>query len=145
MDLTNLKYLVVGSGFFGSVIAERIAQDKNEPVVVIDKRSHLGGNCFSQIDEETGIEFHKYGTHIFHTSNERVLKYIKRFTALNSYRHQVLTVYRDRVYQMPINLETINSFYGLNLRPSVLITCRWAAISAGAATSTGYFSAAASG
>lgn len=117
MDLTNLKYIVVGSGFFGSVIAERAAHDKDEHVVVIDKRGHFGGNCFSQIDEKTGIEFHKYGTHVFHTSNEKVWKYIKRFTVLNGYRHQVLSVYKNRVYQMPINLETINSFYGINLRP----------------------------
>lgn len=117
MDLTGLKYLVVGSGFFGSVIAERIAIDKDERVMVIDKRNHFGGNCYSENDKETGIEFHKYGTHIFHTSNNKVWKYINKFTSFNGYRHQVLTVYKNRVYQMPINLETINSFYGINLRP----------------------------
>ena len=114
---TYLKYLVVGAGLWGSVIAERIAQFQGERVVVIDKRSHIGGNCFSQIDEETGIEFHRYGTHVFHTSNEEVWKYVQTFTSFNSYRHQVLTVYKDRVYHMPINLDTINSFYGLNLKP----------------------------
>lgn len=117
MDLTGIKYLVVGAGLFGSVMADRIARDKNERVAVIDKKPHIGGNCFSDVDKETGIEFHMYGTHIFHTSNECVWKYINEFTKFNGYRHQVLTIYRDKVYQMPINLETINTFYGINLRP----------------------------
>lgn len=117
MILEGLKFLVVGSGLFGSVMAERIANDKGERVAVIDKRDHFGGNCYSVSDDETGIEYHKYGTHIFHTSDEMVWKYINRFTSFNSYRHQVLSVYKNKVYQMPINLETINSFYGINLRP----------------------------
>ncbi len=117
MDFKNLKYLIVGAGFFGSVIAERIANDRNEKVVVIDKYPHIGGNCYSEIESETGIEFHKYGTHIFHTSKEKVWRYIQGFTSFNGYRHQVLSSYKGKVYQMPINLETINSFYGLNLRP----------------------------
>lgn len=117
MNFEGVKYLVVGAGFFGSVIAERISNDKMEKVMVIDKRSHFGGNCYSETDDETGIEFHKFGTHIFHTSNEKVWNYINRFTSFNGYRHQVLAVYKGRVYQMPINLETINSFYGLSLKP----------------------------
>lgn len=117
MDFKNLRYLIVGSGFFGSVIAERIANDLSERVVVIEKRNHFGGNCFSKIDEETGIEYHQYGTHIFHTSSEVVWKYINAFTTFNGYRHQVLTTYKNKVYQMPINLETINSFYNINLKP----------------------------
>ena len=117
MDLKHLKYLVVGSGFYGSVIAERIANDLDEHVVIIDKRAHIGGNCFSETDIETGIEYHKYGTHIFHTSIRNVWNYINRFTEFNGYRHQVLSSYQGRIYQMPINLETINAFYGLNLRP----------------------------
>jgi len=110
-------YLVVGAGFYGAVIAERIANDLGATVLVIDKRSHIGGNCYSEIDRETGIEFHTYGTHIFHTSSKKVWDYITKFTAFNGYHHQVLTIHRGKVYQMPINLETINSFYGLNLRP----------------------------
>jgi UDP-galactopyranose mutase len=117
MDLTGIKYLVVGAGLFGSVIADRIARDKNKKVAVIEKKPHIGGNCFSDIDKETGIEYHVYGTHIFHTSSEKVWSYISEFTKFNGYRHQVLTMYRDKVYQMPINLETINMFYGLNLKP----------------------------
>jgi UDP-galactopyranose mutase len=117
MELKKTKYLIVGAGFFGAVIAERIANDKNELVVVIDKRDHIGGNSYSKIDDETGIEYHKYGSHIFHTSNEKVWRYINRFCTFNNYRHKVLTTYRNKVYQMPINLDTINSFYGMNLKP----------------------------
>lgn len=118
MDFQNLKYLVVGAGFFGSVIAERIAEDMGERVAVIDKRDHLGGASFSKEDGETGIEYHMYGSHIFHTSIEKVWRYINRFCTFNSYRHKVLTTYENKIYQMPINLETINAFYGLNLKPS---------------------------
>jgi UDP-galactopyranose mutase len=118
MDLENVKYLVVGAGFFGSVIAERVAEDKGERVVIIDKRDHIGGTSYSESDRETGIEYHKYGSHIFHTSIEDVWKYINRFDKFNSYRHKVLTTYNNKIYQMPINLETINTFYGVSLKPS---------------------------
>ena len=99
MDFTNLKYLVVGAGFFGSVIAERIANDKNQRVVVIDKYTHIGGNCFSEVDAETGIEYHKFGTHIFHTSNKKVWEYINSFTSFNGYHHQVLSCWKNKIYQ----------------------------------------------
>jgi len=110
-------YLVVGAGFFGCVLAERLANDAGARVFVIDKRSHIGGNCHSQEDAETGIEFHTYGTHVFHTSSRHVWEYINKFTEFNGYRHQVLTVHKGRVYQLPINLATINSFYNLKLAP----------------------------
>jgi UDP-galactopyranose mutase len=117
MDLSGLKFLIVGSGFFGSVLAERIANKLKENVLVIEKRKHIGGNCFSLDDPDTGIHYHLYGTHIFHTPHARVWEYINRFTEFNSYVHQVLTTYKNKVYQMPVNLETINSFYNLNLKP----------------------------
>jgi len=117
MNLKGLKYLVVGSGFFGATIARLIADNKKEKVLVVEKRGHLGGNCFSMIDKATGIEYHKYGTHIFHTSIKEVWAYITKYTDFNGYRHQVLAACKDKVYQMPINLETINSFYGTNLKP----------------------------
>lgn len=110
-------YLIVGAGLFGSVLAERIAKDLNKKVLILEKRSHIGGNCYSHKDEETGIEYHKYGTHIFHTNSQKVYEYISQFTEFNSYYHQVLTTHDDRAYQMPINLETINSFYKVNLKP----------------------------
>ncbi len=113
----KFNYLIVGAGFFGSVLAERIANELNSKVLVIDKNSHIGGNCYSELDEKSGIEFHRYGTHIFHTSSKKVWDYITRFTEFNSYHHQVLTTHKNKVYQMPINLETINSFYNLNLNP----------------------------
>lgn len=118
MTFRNIKFLVAGCGFFGAVIAERIANILKEHVVVIDKRNHIGGNCYSETDAVTGIEYHKYGTHIFHTSDEKVWNYIRQFTDFNQYRHQVLTTYKNKVYQMPINLRTINAFYGLNLKPN---------------------------
>ncbi len=117
MDFESIDFLIVGCGFLGSVLAERLANDLNQRVLIIDKRNHIGGNCYSEIEPITGIEYHKYGTHIFHTSNQKVWQYINKFTDFNSYFHQVLTTYHDKVYQMPINLETINSFYGINLKP----------------------------
>lgn len=117
MNFQGLKYLIVGGGFFGSVLSERIASVLNKKVLVIDKRNHVGGNCYSTDDPETGIHYHVYGTHIFHTPNERVWNYINRFTDFNSYYHQVLTTHKGKVYQMPVNLETINSFYNQNLKP----------------------------
>lgn len=116
-DLTGLKYLVVGCGFFGAVIAERIAKREQSKVVIIEKRDHIGGNCYSEIDGRTGIEYHKYGSHIFHTRYESVWRYINQYCSFNSYRHKVLTVYKNGIYVMPINLSTINAFYGLNLSP----------------------------
>lgn len=118
MDFPNIRYLVVGAGFFGAVIAERIAADLGERVVVIDRKKHIGGNSWSADDPETGIECHCYGSHIFHTSNPEVWQYINRFTSLNSYRHRVLTLHGGVVYQMPINLATISSYYGRTMTPA---------------------------
>lgn len=111
------KWYIVGAGLTGSVLAERIANELGESVTVIEKRNHIGGNCWSEFDEETGIEVHKYGSHIFHTSNEEVWKYISRFTDWNDYRHHVWTSHNSKIYPLPINLATINSFYGVNLSP----------------------------
>ncbi len=110
--------LIIGSGFYGAVLAERIANVLNKKVLIIEKRNHIGGNSYSEIDDKTDIEYHKYGTHIFHTSNEKVWKYINKFTEFNNYRHQVLTSHKNKVYQMPINLETINTFFKKNFKPS---------------------------
>jgi len=106
-------YLVVGAGAFGLVVAERLANQSGAEVVVIERRDHIGGNCYSRRDPITGIEYHVYGTHIYHTSSRVVNDYVSRFTEINGYHHQVLTMHRgrNRVYQMPINLDTINAFY----------------------------------
>jgi len=108
--------VIVGSGFSGSVIAERAAS-AGKKVLLLEKRSHIGGNSWSEVDAQTGIEQHVYGSHIFHTSDERVWAYIKRFTDFNDYRHTVYAQFKDRVYPMPINLFTINGFFGMNLKP----------------------------
>jgi len=117
MDISDYSYVVVGSGLSGAVIAERIASQLHQPVLIIEKRNHIGGNCYSTNDPATGIEYHAYGTHIFHTSNEKVWNYVRQFTAFNNYQHRVLSSHNGRIFQFPINLETINHFYNLNLKP----------------------------
>ena len=109
-------YLVVGCGFFGSVFAQQ-AREHNKSVLIIESRPHIGGNCYTYEYEDTGISVHAYGSHIFHCSDEDTWNYINRFTAFNRHQHRVLTTYRGKVYSMPINLGTINSFFGTNLRP----------------------------
>ena len=109
--------LIIGSGFYGAVLAERFAKVLNKKVLIIERRNHIGGNCYSDIDKKTNIEYHKYGTHIFHTANLRVWNYINKFTEFNNYRHQVLTNHKNKIFQMPINLETINSYFKKNLNP----------------------------
>ncbi len=117
MDYKNYRYVIVGSGFFGAVIAERIASDLKKEVLILERRGHVGGNSFSEDDVETGIHYHKYGPHIFHTSDDGVWKYINNFAQFNNYYHQVLSCHKNRMYQLPINLETINNFYNVNLKP----------------------------
>lgn len=117
MGFDGLKYIVVGTGFWGSIFAERLASVLNEKVLVIDKRSHIGGNSYSEIDKKTGIECHKYGSHIFHTGSKNVWDYINKFSGFNTYKHKVLINSKNKIYSMPINLGTINSFYNLNLNP----------------------------
>jgi len=103
--------VVVGAGFFGLTIAERAATELGLRVVVIDRRSHIGGNAYSEIEPETGIEIHRYGAHLFHTSNETVWEYANRFTSFTDYVHRVYTNYRGEVFPLPINLGTINQFF----------------------------------
>jgi UDP-galactopyranose mutase len=108
----NADLVVVGSGLFGLTIAERCANDLGLRVLVMDRRSHVGGNAYSAPEPETGIEVHKYGAHLFHTSNERVWEYVNRFTAFTGYQHRVFTKYRGQVYAFPMNLALINQFFG---------------------------------
>ena len=113
----NADLVVVGSGFFGLTVAQQCAQNLGLNVVVIDRRAHLGGNAYSEDDVETGIEVHRYGAHLFHTSNERVWEYVNGFTAFTPYQHRVYTTFRGQVYPMPINLGTINSFFDAAYSP----------------------------
>lgn len=108
---------IVGSGFYGSVVAERIAAEYGLPVTVLERRKHPGGNSWSAMDPESGVECHKYGSHIFHTSDEEVWKYVTRFTGFNSYRHTVLTVFRGEVFTLPVNLGTINQYFRRSMSP----------------------------
>jgi UDP-galactopyranose mutase len=110
--------VVVGSGFFGLTVAERVAAGLGKRVVVLERRDHLGGNAYSELEPTTGIEVHRYGAHLFHTSNERVWRYVNRFTEFTGYQHRVFTVVKDRVYPMPINLGTICEFFGRHLSPT---------------------------
>jgi UDP-galactopyranose mutase len=114
-------FLIVGTGFYGSVLGERIANVLKKKVLFLEKRNHIGGNCYSEKDKTTEIEYHKYGTHIFHTSNENVWNYISNFTKFNNYKHQVLAIHKNKIFQLPINLETINSFFNKNLKPQEAI------------------------
>jgi UDP-galactopyranose mutase len=113
----NADLVVVGSGFFGLTVAQQCAQNLGLNVVVVDRRNHPGGNAFSEPDRETGIEVHRYGAHLFHTSNERVWEYVNRFTAFTSYQHRVYTNFRGQVFPLPINLGTINQFFGAAYSP----------------------------
>jgi UDP-galactopyranose mutase len=103
--------VVVGSGFYGLTIAQQAAEILGLKVKVIERRNHIGGNAYSEFDPETGIEVHKYGSHLFHTSNERVWDYVNRFTSFNDYKHLVWAKHNGELYPMPINLDTINKFF----------------------------------
>jgi UDP-galactopyranose mutase len=107
----NPDLIVVGSGFFGLTVAERVAEDLGLKVLVIDRRTHIGGNAYSEAEPETGIEVHRYGAHLFHTSNVPVWEYVNRFTSFTSYVHRVYTNYRGEVFPLPINLGTVNQFF----------------------------------
>ena len=115
--MIKTDYLIIGCGLYGSVLAERISNVLGKKVIIIDKRNHIAGNLYSLIDTSTGIEYHKYGTHIFHTSSDIVWNYANQFTTFNSYKHHLLTKYKNRIYQLPINLGTINSFFNKDFNP----------------------------
>ncbi|HEY7043774.1 MAG TPA: UDP-galactopyranose mutase [Nocardioidaceae bacterium] len=117
MNAGDADIVVVGSGLFGLTVAERCANDLGLRVRVLDRRSHVGGNAYSAAEPETGIEVHKYGAHLFHTSNERVWEYVNRFTTFTNYQHRVFSIYQGRVYPMPINLGTICEYFGRSMTP----------------------------
>jgi UDP-galactopyranose mutase len=107
-------YLIVGAGFAGSVLAERLAAGSDRKVLICDKRSHIGGNAYDHYNE-AGILVHKYGPHIFHTNARDVFDYLSRFTEWRPYEHRVRASVDGQIVPMPINLDTINTLYGLNL------------------------------
>jgi UDP-galactopyranose mutase len=117
MGAVNVDLVVVGSGFFGLTVAERCATELGLRVLVLERRDHIGGNAYSEDEPETGIEIHRYGAHLFHTSNERVWEYVNRFTKFTGYQHRVYSTFKGRVYPMPINLGTICEYFGRAFSP----------------------------
>ena len=109
--------VVVGSGLFGLTIAERAARELGMKVQILEKRPVIGGNAYSEFDAASGIEIHTYGSHLFHTSNDRVWEYVNRFTAFTNYQHKVWTKHNGRNFQMPINLATISQFLEKEISP----------------------------
>jgi UDP-galactopyranose mutase len=109
--------VVVGAGFFGLTIAERCASELGLKVLVVERRHHLGGNAYSERDPVTNVEVHKYGAHLFHTSNEKVWEYVNRFTTFTDYKHRVFGRYQGQIYSLPMNLGLINQFFGKSHTP----------------------------
>jgi UDP-galactopyranose mutase len=107
-------YLIVGAGFAGSVLAERLAAGSDRKVLVVDRRPHIGGNAYDHHDD-AGVLVHRYGPHIFHTNSREVFDYLGRFTGWRPYEHRVLASVDGLLVPMPINLDTVNRLYGLDL------------------------------
>jgi UDP-galactopyranose mutase len=113
-------YLIVGAGFAGSVMAQQLAERAGMRVLVIDKRSHIAGNAFDHYDD-AGILVHRYGPHIFHCNSTEIFDYLSRFTEWRPYQHRVLASVDGQLVPIPINLDTLNSLYNLNLTPSEMV------------------------
>jgi UDP-galactopyranose mutase len=113
----SYDYLVVGAGFAGATLAERLASACDARVLVIDARDHVGGNAYDPLDEH-GVRVHRYGPHIFHTSSARVVNYLSRFTAWRPYEHRVVANVAGREVPLPICSKTIAALYGLDLNPA---------------------------
>ncbi|KYF79784.1 UDP-galactopyranose mutase [Sorangium cellulosum] len=110
-------YLIVGAGFAGSVLAERLATQLNKSVLLCDKRPHIGGNAYDCYDD-AGVLIHKYGPHIFHTASPRIFRYLSQFTEWRPYEHHVLAHVDDKLVPFPINVDTVNALYGTNYSPA---------------------------
>ncbi|MBY8851692.1 UDP-galactopyranose mutase [Saccharothrix longispora] len=117
MSLAGFDLIVVGSGFYGLTIAERTASQLDKRVLVVERRHHIGGNAYSEAEPETGIEVHRYGAHLFHTSNKRVWDYVNQFTDFTGYQHRVFAMHDGQAYQFPMGLGLISQFVGRYLSP----------------------------
>jgi UDP-galactopyranose mutase len=113
--MKSYDYLIVGAGYAGSVLAERLANDAGKRVLLIDRRNHVGGNAYDEYNAD-GLLVHRYGPHIFHTNSAEVFAYLSRFTHWRKYEHRVLASVDGKLVPMPINLDTINTLYDLQLR-----------------------------
>ena len=116
-SISKTNVAIIGAGFTGAVIANRLAQSVQK-VTVFESRTHLGGNCHTERDPDTGALVHVYGPHIFHTDNKRVWEFVKHFGEFMPYVNRVKAIAKGRVYTLPINLLTINQFFGKTLRPA---------------------------
>jgi UDP-galactopyranose mutase len=114
---SGFDYLIVGAGFAGSVLAERLASGSGQRVLLIDRRPHIGGNAYDHYNYD-GVLIHRYGPHIFHTNSAQIVEYLSRFTRWRPYEHRVLAHVDNQLVPVPINLTTINRLYGLTLEPS---------------------------
>jgi UDP-galactopyranose mutase len=112
--IEGFDYLIVGAGYSGSVLAERLARGSGKQVLLVDRRPHIGGNAYDCYDD-SGILIHKYGPHIFHTNSKEVFDYLSRFTGWRQYQHKVLAHVDGQLVPIPINLDTVNKLYGVNL------------------------------
>ena len=108
-------YLIVGAGYAGSVLAERLASQAGKKVLLIDKRFHIGGNAYDRYNQ-AGILIHPYGPHVFHTNSERIFQYLSQFTEWRAYEHRVVAKVDGQLLPIPINRTTVNKMYGLNLQ-----------------------------
>jgi UDP-galactopyranose mutase len=128
MNLDEYSYVFSGSGLLGIVVAEQIAQCLYDPAIVMERRNHFGGNCCSENEALTQIEYHKCDIHNFHTSDQKIWNYINQFNSFNTYRHQILASYNNKKYQLPINVESIKRLLNVNLNPyevdSFMLTCK---------------------
>jgi UDP-galactopyranose mutase len=112
----SFDLIIVGAGLYGLTIAERVANVLGRRVLILEKRNHIGGNAWSEI-HPSGIEIHKYGSHIFHTSSKRVWEYVSQFSQFTDYRHKVMAKHGNKMFQMPINLGTLVAFFNQALSP----------------------------
>jgi UDP-galactopyranose mutase len=108
MELNKYDIIIVGCGLSGIVIAERFAHLQNKKILIIDKRDHIGGNCYDYYDEKTNILMNKYGAHLFHTNDEKVFEYINKFTKWKKWEHKVLGLIDDKHLPIPPNITTVN-------------------------------------
>ena len=109
-------YLIVGCGLSGATVAERIASCLNEKVIIIDKRPHIGGNCYDYIEENTKIRINKYGAHLFHTNNKKVWEYVNKFSDWVRWEHKVISNVDNKFVSIPVNITTVNELCGENLQ-----------------------------
>jgi UDP-galactopyranose mutase len=116
IERLGANILIVGAGLSGAVIGRELAE-AGHSITILDARDHIGGNCHTVRDSETGVMVHKYGPHIFHTDNDEVWSYVNRFATFLPYKNQVKTTVKGAIYSLPINLHTINQFFGKTMRP----------------------------